>query len=280
MSAYLQVRSECVEFAAELVSCRRALQPRKDFHIVLMSCSKIPEPAALSCNQPSYFQGLPAVFADSADLELHAKGKVLKAHSALLSMHSSVFGDILLDLQKDCRPSNQQPLVVPMIDDDHESVQALLTFVYKASSSIGLTINGLTFLWKLAAPAHKYEFKAFLSHCDTHWSRQFLSTSMSGMHLQLEIPSRISYAEQHGLTRTLAALELLLINKGTPAGFTFAATMSHQSLARVIKGLELRCAPKVPSGTPAPDSLETASLISCFCDALLLASGAVFAGRF
>ncbi len=235
-----------------------------------MSCSILPQPAAPnSCNRPPYFQGLPDVFADSGDLELHMEGKVLKAHSALLSMHSSVFGNILLDLKKDCHPSAQQPLVVPMIGDNLEGVQALLACIYKASSSLAPTINEIINSWLLAAPAHKYGFTAFLSYCDVYWSMHF-----SGIHPSLvsmehsSYPAFVAYAERHGLPRTLAALELLLINTGTPAGFTFAATMSPQSLARVVKGLELRCASKVPSEAAAPDSghmQETFSLLRSGC---------------
>ena len=189
-----------------------------------MSSAASPTPAAPdSCTRPSYFQGLPDVFADGADLELHINGTVLKAHSILLSMHSSVFGNIVTDLRKDHDAFGQHALVVPMVDDDYDSVLSLLEFIYKSSSAIGTSLGKSSkpddSLWRLAAPAHKYGFETLLAHCDARWST-YISAGTAKPTSGPQGPFSIGCLTLKSMdsSRTLAALELLLIKYGTPPG--------------------------------------------------------------
>lgn len=189
----------------------------------------------------SYLEGLPKPFVARADLELHVQDRVLQAHSALLSLHSSTFATIISDLETTSGPTRPQPIVVPMTGDCSQHVLALLSFIYKMSQRIGGMPNILQEaavqqeITDMAVPAHKYGFDKILCYCDDS-----LSAWAAARELPLHnfIMDWICFSEQHKLAKTLAAWELQLISSGTNNGFKFSSRLSPQSLARLIKGFE------------------------------------------
>ncbi|KAK9868204.1 hypothetical protein WJX84_005749 [Apatococcus fuscideae] len=142
-----------------------------------------------------------------------------------------------------CKGSRPKALVVPMEGDSYKGVWALLEFIYSVSrfpasmpdlvrneAARGTAID-------MIAPAHKYGFDNILRYCDDIFSSWApTASSFSCEH----IASWISFADKYKLEKTLAALELQLIHKGTDDGFQFASKLSPQSLARLLKGFEIK----------------------------------------